>query len=85
LIAAAPAYFTFGRVAFGASLVASIVLMIAFTGWAVVTERVNCQVAKRTVADNGARWEYSHLLHFMLPFCAFVSSVVAALMHAQQA
>ena len=45
----------------------------------------NCQVAKRTVADNGARWEYSHLLHFMLPFCAFVSSVVAALMHAQQA
>jgi hypothetical protein len=88
LISAALAYFTFGRAAFGASLVASILLIIAFVVWAVVTERVNRQVAKWTAADIPwdwerwrTQWEYSHLVRFLLHFVAFVSSLVAALIH----
>jgi hypothetical protein len=92
LIAAALAYFSFGSAAFAASLVASILLIIAFLVWASVTERVNRQVAKWTAADIPldweqwrARWEYSHLVRFVLHLGAFVPSVVAALLHGQQA
>ena len=91
LISAALAYFTFGRATFGASLIASILLIIAFVVWAVLTERVNRQVAKWTAADIPrdwerwrTRWEYSHLVRFLLHFVAFASSVVATLMHARQ-
>ena len=91
LISAALAYFTFGRATFGASLIASILLIIAFVVWAVVTERVNRQVAKWTAADIPrdwerwrTRWEYSHLVRFLLHFVAFVSSVVATLLHVRQ-
>jgi hypothetical protein len=86
LISAALAYFTFGRPAFGASLVASLLLIIALIVWAVVTERVNRQVAKWTAADIPRdwerwrmRWEYSHLVRFLLHFVAFAALVVAAL------
>jgi hypothetical protein len=53
---------------------------------------VNRQVDTWNVADIPldweqwrARWEYSHLVRFVLHFGAFVSSVVAALLHGQQA
>jgi Domain of unknown function (DUF1772) len=91
LISAALAYFTLGRSAFGGSLIASILLIIAFVVWAVVTERVNRRVAKWTAADIPrdwerwrTRWEYSHLVRFLLHFVAFSSSVVATLIHVQQ-
>ena len=91
LISAVLVYFTFGQATFGASLVTSILLIAAFIVWAVVTERVNRQVAKWTATDIPrdwerwrTQWEYSHLVRFLLHFIAFASSVLAALMHVQQ-
>jgi hypothetical protein len=91
LISAALAYFTFGRATFDASLIASILLISTFVVWAVVMERVNRRVAKWTAADIPrdwerwrTRWEYSHLVRFLLHFVAFSSSVVATLIHVQQ-
>jgi hypothetical protein len=91
LISAVLAFFSFGRATSGASLVTSILLIAAFIVWAVVTERVNRQVAKWTVANIPpdwerwrTQWEYSHLVRFLLHFVAFASSLVAALIHVRR-
>jgi hypothetical protein len=91
LIGAALAYFSFGQAAFGAYTIASALLIIAFVVWVVVTERVNRRVAKWTAADLPrdwerwrTRWEYSHLVRFLLHFIAFALLVVPTLGHAQK-
>ena len=61
LISAVLAFFTFGLATSGASLVTSILLMVAFIVWGVVTERVNRQSpsgllrTSRRIGSDGAR------------------------------